>query len=82
MGDVIGDLNSRRGHIQSMDERHGIARRRGNRSTERDVRLRGRFAQPDPRSCELLRCSSIPYAQVPNNVAEEIIAKARVNNAA
>ena len=41
MGDVIGDLNCRRGHIQAMDERHGAQVVKAARSALRDVRLRG-----------------------------------------
>ena len=52
MGDVIGDLNSRRGTIQAMDERSG-ARVVKARCRSRDVRLRGRSAQPHPGTGEL-----------------------------
>ena len=48
MGDVIGDLNRRRGRVQ----RHGAARQRPGhhrpRPAERDVRLRDRRAVDDP----------------------------------
>ena len=48
MGDVIGDLNRRRGRVQ----RHGAARQRagrhGARAAERDVRLRDRRADDVP----------------------------------
>ena len=40
MGDVIGDLTSRRGHIQSMEARGGIAGDQLARAAVRDVRLR------------------------------------------
>ena len=40
MGDVIGDLNGRRGQIQEMGERHGSQGHQGRRSAVRDVRIR------------------------------------------
>ena len=48
MGEVIGDLNSRRGQIQAMEERTGVRVVKARRAAVRDVRLRGRPAQPDP----------------------------------
>jgi len=76
MGDVIGDLNSRRGQIQSMDERHGA------RVVAALVPLSEMFGYVgDLRSRTQGRASYSmqfdSYAQVPNNVAEEIIAKAK-----
>ncbi len=76
MGDVIGDLNSRRGQIQSMDERHGA------RVVSALVPLSEMFGYVgDLRSRTQGRASYSmqfdSYAQVPNNVAEEIIAKAK-----
>ena len=76
MGDVIGDLNSRRGQIQSMDERHGA------RVVVGLVPLSEMFGYVgDLRSRTQGRASYSmqfdSYAQVPNNVAEEIIAKAK-----
>ena len=53
MGDVIGDLNSRRGQIQAMEERR-CARRQGARAAVGDVRLRRRPAVQDSRPGELL----------------------------
>jgi len=76
MGDVIGDLNSRRGHIQSMDERSGA------RVVKAMVPLSEMFGYVgDLRSKTQGRASYSmqfdSYAQVPQNVATEIIAKAR-----
>jgi elongation factor G len=76
MGDVIGDLNSRRGHILSMDERSG------NRIVTATVPLSEMFGYVgDLRSKTQGRASYSmqfdSYAQVPNNVATEIIAKVR-----
>ncbi|MFZ1362922.1 MAG: elongation factor G [Candidatus Nanopelagicales bacterium] len=76
MGDVIGDLNSRRGQIQSMDERSGA------RVVKAIVPLSEMFGYVgDLRSRTQGRASFSmqfdSYAQVPNNVAEEIIAKVR-----
>jgi elongation factor G len=76
MGEVIGDLNSRRGHIQSMDERSGA------RVITATVPLSEMFGYVgDLRSKTQGRASYSmqfdSYAQVPQNVALEIIAKAR-----
>jgi elongation factor G len=76
MGDVIGDLNSRRGQIQAMDERAGA------RVVKALVPLSEMFGYVgDLRSKTQGRASYSmqfdSYAQVPNNVATEIIAKAR-----
>ena len=76
MGDVIGDLNSRRGHIQSMDERSGA------RIVQAMVPLSEMFGYVgDLRSKTQGRASYSmqfdSYAQVPGNVATEIIAKVR-----
>ncbi|MEZ5117351.1 MAG: elongation factor G [Candidatus Nanopelagicales bacterium] len=76
MGDVIGDLNSRRGHIQAMEERAGA------RVVKALVPLSEMFGYVgDLRSKTQGRASYSmqfdSYAQVPQNVATEIIAKAR-----
>ncbi len=76
MGDVIGDVNSRRGQILSMDERSGA------RVVQALVPLSEMFGYVgDLRSRTQGRASYSmqfdSYAQVPNNVAEEIIAKAK-----
>jgi len=76
MGDVIGDLNSRRGHIQAMEERTGA------RIIKALVPLSEMFGYVgDLRSKTQGRASYSmqfdSYAEVPRNVAEEIIKKAR-----
>jgi elongation factor G len=76
MGDVIGDLNSRRGHIQAMDERAGA------RLIKAVVPLSEMFGYVgDLRSKTQGRASYSmqfdSYAEVPRNVADEIIKKAR-----
>jgi elongation factor G len=76
MGDVIGDINSRRGQMQSMDERSG------SRIITALVPLSEMFGYVgDLRSKTQGRASYSmqfhSYAQVPSNVALEIIAKAR-----
>jgi elongation factor G len=75
MGDVIGDLNSRRGHIQAMEERGG------SRVVKALVPLSEMFGYVgDLRSKTQGRASYSmqfdSYAEVPQNVAKEIIAKA------
>ncbi|WP_127499793.1 elongation factor G [Actinoplanes solisilvae] len=75
MGDVIGDLNSRRGIIQSMEERSGA------RVIKALVPLSEMFGYVgDLRSKTAGRASYSmqfdSYAEVPQSVAKEIIAKA------
>ncbi|RFS86166.1 elongation factor G [Actinomadura spongiicola] len=76
MGDVIGDLNSRRGQVQSMDERHGM------RVIKALVPLSEMFgyvgdlrSKTQGRAVFTMQFDS--YAEVPTNVAQEIVAKAR-----
>ena len=76
MGDVIGDLNSRRGMIQAMEERSGI------RVVKALVPLSEMFGYVgDLRSRTQGRANYSmqfdSYAEVPGNVAKEIIAKVR-----
>jgi elongation factor G len=74
MGDVIGDLNSRRGQIQAMEERSG------SRVVKAVVPLSEMFGYVgDLRSKTQGRANYSmvfdSYAEVPTNVAKEIIAK-------
>ncbi|WP_026303430.1 elongation factor G [Jongsikchunia kroppenstedtii] len=75
MGDVIGDLNSRRGQIQAMEERSGA------RVVKAQVPLSEMFGYiGDLRSKTQGRANYSmvfdSYAEVPANVSKEIIAKA------
>jgi elongation factor G len=75
MGDVIGDLNSRRGHIQAMEERSGA------RVVRAQVPLSEMFGYVgDLRSKTQGRANYSmvfdSYAEVPAQVSKEIIAKA------
>ena len=74
MGDVIGDLNSRRGQISSMDEQHGV------RVVKAQVPLSEMFGySTDLRSKTQGRGNYSMevsyYDEVPKNIAEAIIAK-------
>ena len=76
MGDVIGDLNARRGMIQSMEDAVGV------KVVKAAVPLSEMFGYVgDLRSKTQGRAvysmSFDSYAEVPRNVAEEIIAKAK-----
>jgi elongation factor G len=76
MGDVIGDVNSRRGQIQAMDERSGA------RVVRALVPLSEMFGYVgDLRSRTQGRASYSmefdSYAEVPGNVMKEIVAKVR-----
>jgi elongation factor G len=75
MGDVIGDLNSKRGHIESMDDLGG-----GIKDITAFVPLGEMFGYTtNLRSMTQGRASSSMeldhYADVPSNVAQEIISK-------
>jgi elongation factor G len=76
MGEVIGDLNSRRGHMQAMEERTGA------RVIKALVPLSEMFgyvgdlrSKTQGRAVYSMQFDS--YAEVPPNIAKEIIAKAR-----
>jgi elongation factor G len=76
MGEVIGDLNSRRGQIQAMEERSGI------RVVKATVPLSEMFgyvgdlrSRTQGRADYSMQFDS--YAEVPPSIAKEIIAKAR-----
>ncbi len=76
MGDVIGDLNSRRGQIQSMEDQFGL------KVIKALVPLSEMFGYVgDLRSKTQGRANYTmqfdSYAEVPRNVAEEIVKKAR-----
>ena len=76
LGTVIGDLNSRRGQVQSMDEQHG------NRVVRALVPLSEMFGYVgDLRSKTSGQASYSmefdSYAECPTSVSDEIIAKAR-----
>ena len=75
MGDVIGDINSRRGQVKAMEERSGA------RVVKADVPLSEMFGYVgDLRSKTQGRANYTmvfsSYAEVPQNVAKEIIEKA------
>ena len=75
MGDVIGDLNSRRGHIQGMEERSGA------QVVRATVPLSAMFGySTDLRSATQGRATYSMqfdhYAPLPNTLAEELVAKA------
>ena len=76
MGEVIGDLNSRRGQIQAMEERSGA------RAVKALVPLSEMFgyvgdlrSRTQGRADYSMQFDS--YAEVPPSIAKEIIAKAR-----
>ena len=76
LGTVIGDLNSRRGQVRSMDEQHG------NRVVNAIVPLSEMFGYVgDLRSKTSGQASYSmefdSYAETPKNIADEIIAKAK-----
>jgi elongation factor G len=78
IGDVIGDLNSRRGHVEGMDERGSTTIVRAfvplaemfGYATDLRSMTQGRASY----SMELSH-----YAEVPSNLAQELVAKSRVS---
>jgi elongation factor G len=76
LGDVIGDLNSRRGHIQAADERSGAKVVRALVPLSEMFGYVGDLrSKTSGRAVYTMQFDS--YAEVPANVAKEIIAKAR-----
>ena len=66
MGDVIGDLNRRRGRIEGMEPRGNAQVIRAYRPAGRDVRLRDGSAFRRPRDGPPTRCSSTATSEVPS----------------
>ncbi|EFL24081.1 translation elongation factor G [Streptomyces himastatinicus ATCC 53653] len=76
MGDVIGDINSRRGQIQSMEDRSGAKLVIGLVPLSEMFGYVGDLrSKTSGRASYSMQFDS--YAEVPRNVAEEIIAKAK-----
>jgi elongation factor G len=77
MGEVIGDLNSRRGHIQAMDE--GVGNTRVVKALVPASEMFGYVgdlrSKTQGRAVYFMQFDS--YAEVPRNVADEIIKKVR-----
>ena len=77
MGDVIGDLNSRRGHIEGMDNRGGT------QVVRAFVPLASMFGYvTDLRSMTQGRATSsmefAHYAELPASIADELVQKSKV----
>ncbi|MGD9483756.1 elongation factor G [Streptomyces sp. TRM70308] len=76
MGDVIGDINSRRGQIQSMEDRGGAKLVTGLVPLSEMFGYVGDLrSKTSGRASYSMQFDS--YAEVPKNVSEEIVAKAR-----
>ena len=76
MGDVIGDLNSRRGMIQSMEDAVGVKVVRANVPLSEMFGYVGDLrSKTQGRAVYSMTFDS--YAEVPRNVQEEIVAKAK-----
>jgi elongation factor G len=76
MGDVIGDLNSRRGQIQAMEEQSGARVVRANVPLSEMFGYVGDLrSRTQGRADYTMQFDS--YAEVPPNIAKEIVAKAR-----
>jgi len=76
MGEVIGDLNSRRGQIQAMEEQSGVRVVRANVPLSEMFGYVGDLrSRTQGRADYTMQFDS--YVEVPPNIAKEIIAKAR-----
>jgi elongation factor G len=76
MGDVIGDLNSRRGMIQSMEDATGVKVVRSLVPLSEMFGYSGDLrSKTQGRAVYSMQFDS--YAEVPRNVSEEIIKKTR-----
>ncbi|MEE1940509.1 elongation factor G [Streptomyces sp. TRM 70361] len=76
MGDVIGDINSRRGQIQAMEDRAGAKLVKGLVPLSEMFGYVGDLrSKTSGRASYSMQFDS--YAEVPRNVAEEIIAKVK-----
>jgi elongation factor G len=76
MGDVIGDLNARRGQIQAMEDATGVKIVRAHVPLSEMFGYVGDLrSKTQGRAVYTMQFDS--YAEVPRNVAEEIIKKAR-----
>ncbi|HZG04636.1 MAG TPA: elongation factor G [Streptomyces sp.] len=76
MGDVIGDINSRRGQIQAMEDRAGSKVVKGLVPLSEMFGYVGDLrSKTSGRASYSMQFDS--YAEVPKNVAEEIVAKAK-----
>ncbi|GAA2409865.1 elongation factor G [Streptomyces glaucosporus] len=76
MGDVIGDINSRRGQIQAMEDRAGAKVVKGLVPLSEMFGYVGDLrSKTSGRASYSMQFDS--YAEVPRNVAEEIVAKAK-----
>ena len=75
MGDIVGDLNRRRGHVNSMDDRAGA------KVIKAEVPLAEMFGYVTTlRTLSSGRATSTMefshYAETPSNISEEVIKKA------
>jgi elongation factor G len=76
MGDIVGDLNRRRGHVSSMDDRAGA------KVVKADVPLSEMFGYVTTlRTLSSGRATSTMefshYEKTPSNISEEVIKKAQ-----
>src|SRR5690625_6338293 len=76
MGDVIGDLNARRGQVQSMEDVSGVKNIRALAPLSEMFGYVGDLrSKTQGRAMYTMQFDS--YAEVPGSIAEEIVAKIR-----
>ena len=77
MGDVIGDLNSRRGRINGMNPRGNMQVVDGRGAARARCSVTRPTCAARRRAAPRTRCSSRSYEPVPDNIEEEIVAKVK-----
>ena len=73
MGDVIGDINSRRGRIEGMDDLGGGKIVRGYRSIVRNVWILYRSYVPEHRDVVTTQCSSRNTSQYRSQYRKRVL---------
>lgn len=79
MGDVIGDINSRRGQIQAMEERHALASSRASCPSRR-CSATSETSAARPRVAPATRCSSTPTPRFPGTSLRRSSRRPRASN--
>ena len=76
MGDVIGDLNSRRGQVEGMEQRGNAQVIRARVPSDRCSGMLVTFDRA-PKGARRTRCSSTPTSRCRSRSPQEIIARVR-----
>ena len=77
LGDVIGDLSRRRGRVEGQERRGNALAVTGLRPAAARCSATRPTCAPTPRAGRRTRCSSSGYDEVPPNIAEKVVERAR-----